>query len=217
MKVPMATTGRPGPMPLGWHGPWPPICAARRCAPSVWPPPQEPRSASTWSTRHRYRWPTSTTRSPVGQSRWDVPWSGRSWWDWFPPPPWPGCPPTAGRNSTSRPSAPSNPGWRFDGVSRRRTVSPPPHRSRSADDRPALHSPLTPQPSPFTLGQSAPDPELLAVGQGVLEAVLAHHTATADLLGLAGRRTPLGKEKVRVDTHAVGPGLPAAFLGPVHQ
>src|SRR5271163_3642752 len=183
MKVPMATTGRPGPMPLGWHGPWPPICAARRCAPSVWPPPQEPRSASTWSTRHRYRWPTSTTRSPVGQSRWDVPWSG----------------------------------WRFDGVSRRRTVSPPPHRSRSADDRPALHSPLTPQPSPFTLGQPAPDPELLAVGQGVLEAVLAHHTATADLLGLAGRRTPLGKEKVRVDTHAVGPGLPAAFLGPVHQ
>ena len=36
-------------------------------------------------------------------------------------------------------------------------------------------------------------------------------------LGLAGGCSPFGEEQIRIDSHAVGPGLPAALLGPVHQ
>ena len=153
---------------------------------------------------------------PWGQRPWATPSRERNWSGWPPPPSSPPYPATVGPNSTSPPTAPSNPAWRRRGAAAA-AASPPSPASGSADDSPTLHGPLPPQPSSFTLGQPAPDPELLAVGQCVLEAVLAHHTAPADLLRLAGRCTPLGEEKVRVDTHAVGFGLPAAFLGPVHQ
>src|SRR5207247_3313590 len=56
----------------------------------------------------------------------------------------------------------------------------------------------------LALAHAAPDAELLAVGQRVLEARLADHAAPADLLGLTRGRTPLGEEKVGVDPEAVG-------------
>src|SRR5665213_3596298 len=90
-------------------------------------------------------------------------------------------------------------------------------RSGGAGGGPALHGPLPAQPTTFPLGQSTPDPELLAVGQGVLEAVLTDHATSAHLLRLTGGRTPLGKEQIGVDPHAVGLRLPTALLGPVHQ
>ena len=71
---------------------------------------------------------------------------------------------------------------------------------------------LAAQAATLTLGQAAPDAELLAVGQRVLEAVLAHDAAAADLLGLAGRRASLGEEQVGVDAEAVRLVLPAALV-----
>src|SRR5207248_5059329 len=57
----------------------------------------------------------------------------------------------------------------------------------SAGGRPASKGPLATDAAPLTLAHAAPDPELLSVGQGVLEALLAHDAAPADLLGLTGR------------------------------
>ena len=65
----------------------------------------------------------------------------------------------------------------------------------------------------FTLAHPAPDAELLAVLEGVLEAVLTHDTASAHFLGFAGARTTLGEEEVGVDAQAVGVVLPGPFLG----
>ena len=56
--------------------------------------------------------------------------------------------------------------------------------------------------------QAAPDAELLAVRQGVFEAVLTHNAAAADLLGLPGGGASLREEEVWVDTHAVRLVLP---------
>ena len=66
--------------------------------------------------------------------------------------------------------------------------------------------PLAAQPAALPLRHAAPDPELLAVHQGVLEALHAHHAAPADLLGLPGRRAPLREEEVGIDPEAVGLG-----------
>src|SRR5262249_53779520 len=72
----------------------------------------------------------------------------------------------------------------------------------------ALQRPLAPDPAPLTLGETAPDAELLAVGERVLEAVLADLASPAHRLGLAGGRTPLGEKEVGVDAEAVGVLLP---------
>ena len=74
---------------------------------------------------------------------------------------------------------------------------------RGAGDVAAGQGPGTAEAAALPLAHAAPDTELLAVRQGVLEAVLPDDAAPADLLGLAGRRAPLGKEQVRVDAHAV--------------
>ena len=66
--------------------------------------------------------------------------------------------------------------------------------------------------APFTLAEPAPDAELLAVTEGELEALLAHHAAAADLLGLPRRCAPLGKEQVGIDAEAVGMLLPALVV-----
>ena len=68
--------------------------------------------------------------------------------------------------------------------------------------------PLAAEAAALPLAHAAPDAELLAVGERVLEAVLAHDAAAADLLGLPGGRTPLGEEQVGVDAEAVGVVLP---------
>ncbi len=71
---------------------------------------------------------------------------------------------------------------------------------------------LTPDAPTLALAHSAPDAELLAILQCVFEAVLAYHAAAADLLGLSGRGSPLGEEKVRIDTETVGKIMPSRFI-----
>src|SRR5438105_8649000 len=61
----------------------------------------------------------------------------------------------------------------------------------------------------FAFAHAAPDAELLAVGEGVFEALEAHDAAPAHLLGLPRGRPPLGEEEVGVDAEAVGLVLPA--------
>ena len=55
--------------------------------------------------------------------------------------------------------------------------------------------PLTADTTALTLAHATPDAELLAVLQGVLEAVLSHDTAPADLLGLPGGSPRSGKKR----------------------
>src|SRR5439155_23418866 len=75
----------------------------------------------------------------------------------------------------------------------------------------ALECPLAADPAALPLRQPAPDAELLAVAQGVLEALGAHLAAPADRLRLLGGRTALREEEVRVDPQAVGLLLPATL------
>ena len=63
----------------------------------------------------------------------------------------------------------------------------------------------------LTLGEAAPDAELLAVGERVFEAVDADLAAPAHGLGFPGGRTPLGEEEIGVDPEAVGVLLPPAL------
>ena len=74
------------------------------------------------------------------------------------------------------------------------------------------HAAVRAQSTPLALTHPAPNTELLAVVQGVLEAVLAHHAASADFFSFARRRPALGKEEVGVHAHAVGPRLPASIF-----
>src|SRR5690606_28663014 len=73
--------------------------------------------------------------------------------------------------------------------------------------------PLAADAAPLALAHAAPDAELLAVHQGILEALGAHHAAAAHLLGLAGRGSPFREEEVGVDAEAVGVVLPGAVVG----
>ena len=93
---------------------------------------------------------------------------------------WPPCPSGGGLRSTCRPTAPSRPGWSASGS--------------GADDL-ALHRPGPAEPPALPLAHAAPDPELLPVGQGVLEAVLTDDAATADFLGLRVEAPRSGKKR----------------------
>ena len=68
---------------------------------------------------------------------------------------------------------------------------------------------LAADPAALPLGHAAPDPELLAVPQRVLEALGLHLAAAADGLGLLGGGAALGEEQVGIDSEAVGALLPA--------
>src|SRR5687767_14607929 len=72
--------------------------------------------------------------------------------------------------------------------------------------------PGTAEAPALALAHPAPDAELLAVAQRVLQAVLAHHAAAAHLLGLPGRGAPLREEEIGIDAQAVGVVLPAAVV-----
>src|SRR5579859_7472723 len=72
----------------------------------------------------------------------------------------------------------------------------------------SLERPPPADAPPLPLAHATPDAELLAVDQRVLEAVLADHAPPAHLLGLTRRGSPLRKEQVRVNAHAVGLPLP---------
>src|ERR1700733_4041622 len=73
------------------------------------------------------------------------------------------------------------------------------------------------QAAALTFAHPTPDAELLAVGQGVLETVLAHDAAPAHLFRFARRRPPLWEEQIGIDAHAVGLNLPAALLATVER
>src|SRR6185436_6654216 len=64
-------------------------------------------------------------------------------------------------------------------------------------------------PAPLPLAEPAPDAELLAVGERVLQALVLDLTAPAHALGLPGRCPSLREEEVGIDPQAVGPLLPA--------
>ncbi len=68
---------------------------------------------------------------------------------------------------------------------------------------------LAADPAPFTLRHAAPDAELLAVPQCVLQAFGLHLAPVTHPLRLLGGGAPFGKEQVRVDAQAVGSLLPA--------
>ena len=90
-------------------------------------------------------------------------------------------------------------------------------RSRSGCRGAAAHGASSTQTPTLTLGEPSPDPELLTVGQRVLETVLAHDAATADFLRFARGCTTLREEQIRIYSHAVGPRLPVAVLAAVQQ
>ena len=129
-------------------------------------------------------------------------------------------PRSGGRSSTSPRTAPSRRGCRSDQCSRGSDGSELGRRPGSGTGGGRLggavgrrcggpgQRPLAADAATLTLAHAAPDAELLTVGQGVLEAVLAHDAAPADLLGLPGGRATLGEEEVRVDAKAVGEVLP---------
>ena len=75
---------------------------------------------------------------------------------------------------------------------------------RAAGQRRALDRALL-QPAPLALGEPAPDPEALVVGQRVLQALGPDVAAEADLLGLPGRAPLLREEGLRVGLGAQGP------------
>src|SRR4051794_18333719 len=71
---------------------------------------------------------------------------------------------------------------------------------------------LATQSPTLPLAHAAPDAELLAVDEGVLQAVLTDDAASTDLLGLARGRATLGEEEVRVDAEAVRVVLPGTII-----
>ena len=77
---------------------------------------------------------------------------------------------------------------------------------------PALQGAAAADAAALAFAHATPDPELLTVGEGVLEAVLPNDAATADLLRLARRCAPLREEQVGIDAHAVGVPLPATVV-----
>src|SRR5262249_16656666 len=87
------------------------------------------------------------------------------------------------------------------------TCRPPgPHGAPRAPER--LRAPAPPA---LPLRQAAPDAELLAVAQGVLEALDSDLAAPTHGLGLLGGGASLGEEEVGVDAQAVGLLLPATL------
>src|SRR5947209_18588984 len=68
-----------------------------------------------------------------------------------------------------------------------------------AGGSPAGEGPLAANAAALTLAHPAPDAELLAIGQGVFEAVFTHDAAPAHLLGLPRGRAAFGEEEVGVN------------------
>jgi len=71
------------------------------------------------------------------------------------------------------------------------------------------------QPPALTLGQAAPDAEPLIVLKRVLKALGPHFAATAHSLGLPGRSSLFGKERLRIGLSAKRPVLPRRLSGVV--
>src|SRR5262249_21687144 len=121
----------------------------------------------------------SMTRSPP-----KPPSSEPNWWASFPPPCSSASPSNGGRRSTSTPRGRSRPAS--------------PLRGRGVP-RAAGQGPLAAEAATLPLAEPVPNAELLAVHEGVLEAILPHHAPPADGLGLSRRSAALRKEQVGVD------------------
>jgi hypothetical protein len=91
------------------------------------------------------------------------------------------------------------------------STEPASDEESGSDGAAALEGTLTADPAALPLRETAPDAELLTVGERVLEAVDAHLTPPADGLGLAGGGSPLREEEVGIDAEAVGVLLPTAL------
>jgi len=63
----------------------------------------------------------------------------------------------------------------------------------------------------LALGQTAPDTELFAIGERVLEALIPNDAALADFLGFACGGPSFRKEQVWIDAEAVRLILPSAI------
>src|SRR5699024_7238943 len=72
------------------------------------------------------------------------------------------------------------------------------------------------EPTALPLGEPTPDTESLIVGQGVLQALVAHRAALTDLLGLPGRSALLREERLGVGLRAQRAVLPLLAGGRVH-
>src|SRR5204863_137300 len=78
---------------------------------------------------------------------------------------------------------------------------------------PAGEGPGPADAAALAFAHAAPDAELLAVGEGVLEALEADDAVPAHLLGVSRRRPPLGEEEVGVDAKATPAfRLPARWI-----
>ena len=159
------------------------------CVRSAWPSANGPRSRATWSIPPRSGRPSSTTPCAAASPRSAAAWRrrvGRSRarvvLERFRA--------GAGPSSACRTRTPSR---HVSSAGRARTGPGDPRDG--ADDVPAGQGPGPAQPAALPFAHPTPDAELLAVGQGVLEAVLAHDAAPADLLRFSGRRSPLGEEQ----------------------
>lgn len=81
-------------------------------------------------------------------------------------------------------------------------------KQRPLRDAPLGLTPFDPKAPPFALTLAAPNTVLLAVNDGVLETLFAHHTPLAHGLRLVARPPEHREEQVRVDTKTVRPLLP---------
>jgi hypothetical protein len=63
----------------------------------------------------------------------------------------------------------------------------------------------------LTLGETAPDAKLLAIGKRIFKAFTANNAALAHFFCFAGTGTAFWEEQVWIDTKAVGLILPTAF------
>src|SRR5947209_854228 len=150
-----------------------------------------------------------TTPSPTWLGRRAPRCRRPSWWVSCPRPPSRGSPRTGGSSSGSAACRPSRPAYAAPAwceVCRCRLEL----LCRGDFAAAAGQGPGPADAAALAFAHAAPDAELLAVLEGVLEALEADDAAPAHLLGLPRRRAPLREEEVGVDAETVGLVLPAA-------
>jgi len=79
-------------------------------------------------------------------------------------------------------------------------------------DPPCGNGPLLANPAAFTLGEAAPDSELLTLLDREFEALSPHLTGVTDCLGLAGRCSSFREEQVGIRSPAIGVVLPCKVI-----
>ena len=98
-------------------------------------------------------------------------------------------------------------------LSRDERTGPRAGTGSGAEDAAGGLGPLAADAAALTLGEPAPDAELLAVLQGELEALGAHHAARGTPPWPRVWTRPFGEEQVGVDAETVGVVLPTVIVG----